>query len=134
MRVGVDGRTGGVLTSWAHCQQSLEQIFTTAVGTRCMRRDLGTEVPRLQDRPANTRSFVLFVGAIARGCKLYEPGFRLTKVVPVTFGAAGVAGFEVRGDFYEDGHLGVYGRPTPVRAGYTAAGLLAPLALGGAPA
>jgi len=124
MRVGIDRTTGKVLTSWAHCAQSIETILTTAIGTRVMRRTFGSDVPRLVDRPSNHPGFILFIGRVAEALKKWEPGFRLTKVNVLQMSGDGRSAFELVGDFYEDGHLGVYGAPTRVSAAYDVAGML----------
>jgi len=124
MRAGIDRRTGKVLTSWAHCAQSISTILTTVIGSRVMRRTFGSDVPALIDRPGNNSTFVLFVGRTAAALKKWEPGFRLTKVNVLQMSGDGRSAFELVGDFYEDGHLGIYGAPTRVSAAYDVAGML----------
>lgn len=108
MRVGVDRRTGEVLTGWAHCRQSIEVILTTAIGSVVMLREFGSECPPLQDRPGNSLEIARFQIAAAEALRKWEPGFRLKTIRPVTLDAGGVAEFEIAGVFYPNGHVGDY--------------------------
>ncbi len=45
MRVGLNERTGQLLTGWAHCQQCIRRCLRTRFRTREMRYHLGSEVP-----------------------------------------------------------------------------------------
>jgi phage baseplate assembly protein W len=108
MRTGVDRKTGMVLTGWAHCEQSIGVIVTTAIGSRVMRRDFGSDGPALQDRPMSAPSIFDHIMAIAEALRKWEPGFRLRKVNVLDARPEGTIVFEQRGDFYPNGHLGDY--------------------------
>lgn len=109
---GMDRRTGKVLTGWAHVVQSIEDILTTRVMTRVMRRDYGSNVPKLVDAPMNQGSLLRLYVAIADALEQWEPRFRLTHVTFTAAGADGAAEIALAGIYYPRGHLGDF---TPER-------------------
>jgi len=111
MRVGLDRRTGEVLTGWDECAQSLGCIAETAIGSLVLNRQFGSDIPGLQDRPQNGATLGDYFTALARAFAAWEPAFRLTKITPVRLGGDGVAGFDIAGIFYPNGHLGDYSNP-----------------------
>ncbi|MCV6588938.1 MAG: hypothetical protein OIF57_07920 [Marinobacterium sp.] len=52
---GMDSVTGKPLADMAHIRQSITNILTTPIGTRVMRRDYGSVLPDLIDRPTAER-------------------------------------------------------------------------------
>lgn len=76
---GTNIRTGKSLVGDAHLRQSVEDILTTPVGTRVLRRDYGSRLPSLVDNPQDeqTRMSILreTAGALAR----HEPRLLLIK-------------------------------------------------------
>lgn len=110
MRVGINARTGEMLTSWAHCVQSIADIMTTAIGERVMLRAYGNPGLLLQDRTATPKRIMQVYAGVAQALRDWEPGFRLQTIQLVRYGADGVFAFEIRGIFYENGHLGDYSR------------------------
>lgn len=48
--VGLDAKSGSVLTGWDHVLQSLSDIFTTGFGERIIREWYGSFVPHLLGR------------------------------------------------------------------------------------
>lgn len=103
---GMDRRTGKVLTGWPHVVQSIEDILTTRVMTRIMRRDYGSNVPKLVDAPMNQGSLLRLYVAIADALEQWEPRFRLTHISFTATGADGVAEITLAGVYYPRGHLG----------------------------
>lgn len=113
---GIDRRTGRVLLGFPHVVQSLEVIFTTALGTRVMRRLFGSEVPGLLGKNIAPTTFLRFATAVHVAIELWEPRFR---VVQVTFPRSenppeeirrGKIGIALYGQYRPRGHLG---DPTP---------------------
>lgn len=104
--VGVNRRTGQPLTDWEHVEQSIAVILTTLIGQRVMRREFGSEVPALVDRPMTTRVILAVYGATANALRRWEPRFRLTKCELVRASVDGVLHLLIGGDYMPRGHLG----------------------------
>lgn len=77
---GMDANTGKLLTGVAHLKQSIQQILTTRIGTRVMRRKFGSTVPDLIDAPANQKTLMQFYAAIAVAIRDFEPRLKLTRI------------------------------------------------------
>lgn len=77
---GMDRDTGKTIGDIDHIRQSVADILTTSVGTRVMRRDYGSLLPRLVDQPLNEatllRAYSASVAAIAR----WEPRIRIRRI------------------------------------------------------
>ncbi|MGR3484069.1 MAG: GPW/gp25 family protein [Paracoccaceae bacterium] len=77
--------TGRTLSGWPHIRQSLGVIFTTRIGTRVMRREFGSAVPDLQDKPSNVEQLLDHMVAVATAIDAHEPrveleGFRIEAI------------------------------------------------------
>jgi phage baseplate assembly protein W len=75
--VGVDRRTGRLLTGWDHVLQSLQVIFITRLGDRIMRRTFGSAIPGLLGQSLTPQTLLKFYTAIAIAVELWEPRFRV---------------------------------------------------------
>lgn len=78
--LGMDAATGRPLGGLAHLRQSIRDILTTRVGTRVMRRDYGSDLPNLVDRPINPAFAVDLYAATAKALRRWEPRLLLTRV------------------------------------------------------
>lgn len=105
---GIDRRTGGIASGWAHVEQSLDVILTTPIGSRVMRRDFGSEIPDLVDRKMTSRLVLALYAAAAAAIRRWEPRFRLTRAAVTEAGATGRLGLVLSGTYYPRGHLGDY--------------------------
>ena len=79
--IGMDRITGGALGDEDHIAQSIADILTTPLGTRVMRRDYGSLLFDLIDRPLNAATRLLCINAVALAIARWEPRFRLSKVI-----------------------------------------------------
>jgi phage baseplate assembly protein W len=77
---GMSRSTGAVLGGFDHLRQSIQDILTTPVGTRVHRRDYGSRLPRLVDRPINNSLVAELVAATAEALDRWEPRLRLEQV------------------------------------------------------
>lgn len=98
--------SGAVITGWAHVQQSIGKILTTAIGTRVMRREFGSELMGLIDAPMTDRVVLAFYVSIANAIAKWEPRYRLTAVSVTKAEATGVLSIQLTGDYFPRGHLG----------------------------
>ena len=74
-----DGRFA-VMPQSAHIRQSIADIVTTPIGTRVMRPEYGSKLPRLIDRPV-TQSWKLEVyAAVADALRQWEPRVTVERV------------------------------------------------------
>jgi uncharacterized protein len=78
--LGMNAQAGQPLSGIDHLRQSLRDILTTRIGTRVMRRDYGSQLPELVDRPMNPRLAMDLYAATAEAIQRWEPRLKLTRV------------------------------------------------------
>lgn len=106
--------SGGYSDGWAHVQQSIGVILTTALGTRVMRRDFGSELMELIDAPVSERVIMAVFAAVAIALQprrvdgewYGEPRFSLERVEVTTVGEHGITGLSLFGEYLPNGHKG----------------------------
>lgn len=111
--VGIDQNTGKVLVGWAHVSQSIHKILTTELGSRIERRDFGSSLSSLIDKPQNEETMLKFFMAIAEALEprrvrnsIYgEPRFAL-EAVSLDARTPGIVAVSVSGLYFPDGHKG----------------------------
>jgi hypothetical protein len=89
--------------------QSLSVIFTTFFGERVMRRFFGSFVPKILGQPMTPSTIVRFWTAICVAIDMWEPRYRVTRIVPRGTPdemRLGGLGFHVEGVYMPRGHLG----------------------------
>lgn len=94
---GLDRNTGALMTPDAHLAQSIGDILTTPTGTRVMRREYGSDLPKLIDAPLNGETMVDVFAATAEALDRWEPRFRLRRV-EVAAAQAGAVMLALYGD------------------------------------
>jgi phage baseplate assembly protein W len=72
--------TGKYLDDLEHLKQSIVDILTTPVGSRVMRREYGSNLFYLVDRPVNREFFQQVYAAVAEALERWEPRLSLKKV------------------------------------------------------
>jgi phage baseplate assembly protein W len=80
MITGMRRNTGKALGELAHLKKSIIDILTTPIGSRIMRRDYGSGLFELIDRPINDRLKIQIYSATAEALAKFEPRFRRRKV------------------------------------------------------
>lgn len=78
-RAPLDGRFA-VLTPLDHIRQSILDIVSTPVGTRVMRPEYGSRVPRLVDSPVSQSWKLAVYIAVASALHRWEPRVRVEQV------------------------------------------------------
>ncbi len=74
---GLNVQTGNTLSGIDLLKQSILNIITTPLGSRVYRRDYGSRLFELIDRPSNDAWSVEVYAAIAEALANWEPRFRL---------------------------------------------------------
>lgn len=72
--------TGKPISDEAHLAQSIGDILSTPLGSRVMRRDYGSLLFELVDKPINGAIRMLLQAATAIALRRWEPRLRLTRV------------------------------------------------------
>lgn len=78
--IGMDIETGLPLGGIEHLKQSIRDILTTPIGSRVMRRDYGSNLMALLDRPMNSQLTVDVQVAVSMALSLQEPRLQLNRV------------------------------------------------------
>lgn len=95
----MDRHTGQPLTGWPAVQQSIAVILTTPIGSRVMRREFGSELMDLIDRPMTSRVILAVYAATAQAIARWEPRFRLQGVRMDGPGPSGTISLALRGEY-----------------------------------
>ena len=77
---GMDRNTGSALSGIEHLSQSIADILTTPIGTRVLRREYGSRLYDLVDRPMNEETRVLIISEVAQALGRWEPRLRSVQV------------------------------------------------------
>lgn len=101
---GLNAITGKRLSGLAHLRQSIRDILTTPIGTRVMRRDYGSRLPRLVDAPINSETILELYAATAEAIRIWEPRFNLQKATIVN-AAPGRIELDLTGEYLPEGRV-----------------------------
>lgn len=99
---GMDANTGKVISGRTHLLQSIRDILTTPIGSRVMRRDYGSKLFSLVDKPMNESTRMDMVSATADALEKWEPRFQLTNV-SFSVSSSGQITADVTGNYLPDG-------------------------------
>ncbi|HWT62360.1 MAG TPA: GPW/gp25 family protein [Ochrobactrum sp.] len=108
---GVNRVDGRPLSNFEHVRQSIEVILTTAIGSRVMRREFGSEVLNLIDRPLTDRVILAVYSAVVMAIAQWEPRFAVTGCEISRADETGKLSLQIFGIYYPRGHLGDFSRP-----------------------
>ncbi len=99
---GIDASTGKNISGLAHLRQSVRDILTTPIGTRVLRRDYGSRLPRLVDAPMNDATKLDMMAATYEALETWEPRLLLDQV-SVQHAAPGHATISLQGAYLPTG-------------------------------
>lgn len=71
--IGTNAATGAHLSGYEHLYQSVRDIITTPIGTRIMRRDYGSGLFDLIDKPLHPENILRIYSASAAAIHRWEP-------------------------------------------------------------
>lgn len=91
MSYGMNAVTGSGIEGLRHIEQSIAQILTTPIGSRVMRREFGSLIPELIDRPLNDETKLMIYAATATAIHKWEPRFRMSRAELQAHGLTGSA-------------------------------------------
>lgn len=77
---GLDMTTGRPIDGIAHLRQSVGDILSTPLGSRVMRRDYGSELPRLVDRNVDPLTIARLYAATAKAIATFEPRLAIDRI------------------------------------------------------
>lgn len=100
--IGIDRNTGQLIEGVAHLRQSLQDLLTTPKGSRLMRGDYGSDLPRLVDLPVNSELVIDIIGETAGAILKWEPRFQVSDVQVTTITASQVI-LAISGKYMPDG-------------------------------
>lgn len=100
---GMAAAGGKVLSDEAHIGQSVMDILMTPLGSRVMRREYGSRLPFLMDRPISHDNAVEVYAAVAEALRRWEPRLDVERVTMVSANQAGAAAFEIAATNLETG-------------------------------
>lgn len=84
--IGIDMTTGGPVSGIEHLRQSVSDILTTPLGSRVMRREYGSDLPRLVDSNVDPLTVARLYAATATAIRRFEPRLSLDRVVLTAIG------------------------------------------------
>lgn len=96
--IGMDRINGVRLDGSEHLAQSIGDIITTPLGTRIMRRDYGSLLFELIDRPLNGATRLLCIMAVAMAVVRWEPRILIRRILLDGDFAAGQATITIIGN------------------------------------
>jgi phage baseplate assembly protein W len=83
--IGFDKYTGrGISAVSDHVKQSVDDIITTPIGSRVMRREYGSFIPALIDQPLNNKTILRLYAATAGAIMRWEPRLKISSIQLIT--------------------------------------------------
>lgn len=77
---GTNALNGKPLSGYAHLQQSIRDILTTPLGSRCMRPEYGSRLFELIDAPMNATTLLEIYAATVDALRRWEPRLKVERV------------------------------------------------------
>lgn len=101
---GIDATTGKALSGIPHLRQRVEDILTTPIGSRVMRREYGSRWFELIDRPVDAGWIADAYAYTAEALDRWEPEFRLSRISLVEINAEGRPVLDLYGTYLPAGN------------------------------
>jgi len=76
----ISAQTGKPIDALQHLRQSVRDILMTPKGSRVMRRDYGSTLFELIDKPMNDSLMMQIFAATVEALRKWEPRFRISRV------------------------------------------------------
>lgn len=83
MSFGMDRNTGKRIDALTHLKQSINDILTTPLGSRVMRRNYGSTLFQLVDKPMSSQLLSDCIAGSAKALREWEPRVIVKKIKPV---------------------------------------------------
>lgn len=94
--------TGEKITSETeHIKQSIADILLTPIGSRLQRRDYGSRIPELIDRPINHALLIQLAASAVMALHKWEPRVQITQFKPELVEGGIVASYVARGKYQQ---------------------------------
>ena len=103
---GFNRDAGSLLSGFDHVRQSIGVILTTPIGSRVMRREFGSELFDLIDRPMTDQVILAIYSATVMAIARWEPRYAVTGCTITDADADGMISLQLSGVYYPRGHLG----------------------------
>ncbi|WP_018183990.1 GPW/gp25 family protein [Kaistia granuli] len=103
---GFNRHTGAALSDFDHVRQSIGVILTTPIGSRVMRREFGSELFDLIDRPMTDQVILAMYAATVMAIARWEPRYAVLGCKLTRASTTGAMSIELSGVYYPRGHLG----------------------------
>jgi len=100
---GIDAKTGKALSGIDHLRQSVADILGTPIGSRVMRREYGSRLFELVDRPVNATWIADANAWTAEALDRWEPRIALDRVVVAEITDEGRPVLDLYGTYLPDG-------------------------------
>lgn len=81
---GMNRFTGQSISESQHISQSIQDILTTPLGSRVMRRDYGSAIFELIDQPQSAAVKLQIMAAAVIALTRWEPRIRITEIEVIT--------------------------------------------------
>lgn len=101
---GINARTGKTIKGIEHLRQSIQDILSTPIGTRVMRREYGSKIFSLIDAPLNRGTLAQIYATSAEALDRWEPRFKLHKIRAHS-SEPGSINIEVEGEYLPEGKV-----------------------------
>ncbi|MGE3784735.1 MAG: GPW/gp25 family protein [Alphaproteobacteria bacterium] len=103
---GFNRDAGSIRAGFDHVRQSIGVILSTPIGSRVMRREFGSELFDLIDRPMTDKVILAIYSAAVTAIARWEPRYSVTGIRVTGAQAEGTLSIEFAGIYYPRGHLG----------------------------